>query len=275
MQALSEKMRQKGKTIGFVPTMGALHEGHLSLVRAAVKRTDFVVVSIFVNPLQFGPKEDLKKYPRSLKKDKKLLKVLGVDAVFAPKAASMFKKHFDAFVEPGDLSKKLCGRSRPGHFRGVTTVVARLFNIVKPHIAFFGLKDFQQQLIIRKMVKDLNMRVKIISLPTVREKDGLAMSSRNSYLSKDERQASLVLNRSLKLAKSLVRSGTNSSAKIKKAMKKLVSKEKQVKLDYLSISDPSTLEQIKKFDKETLIALAAFVGKTRLIDNILVKPRNR
>ncbi len=273
MQALSEKLRRRGRKIGFVPTMGALHNGHLSLVRAAIKALDIVVVSIFVNPIQFGPKEDFKKYPRNLARDKKLLRDLHVDVIFAPNARDMFKEELGAFIEVPDLSNKLCGKSRPGHFSGVTTIVTKLFNIVKPHVTFFGLKDFQQQVIIKKMVEDFNMDIKIVSLPIVREKDGLAMSSRNIYLSPKQRKAALVLSRSLALAKKLVMSGQRSAVKIKKAMRKIINSEPLVKIDYLSISNPHTLEESKKISRETLIALAAYVGKARLIDNITVKPR--
>lgn len=273
MQVLSENLRLRGKHIGFVPTMGALHDGHLSLIRAARKASDIVVVSIFVNPIQFGPKEDYRKYPRNLEKDRKLLKNLGVDIVFVPKVKDIFKEGFDTFVEVPKLSKKLCGTSRPGHFRGVTTIVIKLFNIVNPYIAFFGFKDFQQQVIIKKMVKDLNMDIKIISLPIVRESDGLAMSSRNMYLSKKERKSALVLRKSLLLAKKMIGSGESSPSKVKKAMKRLIRKEPPVKLDYLSICNPETLEEVKRLNGQSLIALAAYVGRARLIDNITVKPR--
>lgn len=251
--------------------MGYLHDGHISLVKEAKKRNDIVVVSIFVNPAQFGPKEDLKKYPRDLKRDLKLLSKCNVDAVFYPSANEMYPDGYKTDIEVKGLSDKLCGASRPGHFRGVTTVVAKLFNIVMPDTAYFGEKDFQQLVIIRKMVKDLNMGVKIISMPTIREKDGLAMSSRNSYLSKEEREKALVIYRSLKLAKALVRSGVTDSSRIRSAMLKMMRTAGISRVDYISICDPETLEEKKKINGKTLIAAAVHIGKTRLIDNVVLR----
>lgn len=270
MKKLSEIFRKKGASIGFVPTMGYLHDGHLSLVREARKRNDLVVVSIFVNPTQFGPKEDLKKYPRNLKRDLELLSKQKVDAVFCPTVGEMYPEGFGAYVEVKGLSDKLCGASRPGHFRGVTTIVAKLFNIISPDIAYFGQKDFQQLVIIKKMAADLNMDVKIVSMPTVREADGLAMSSRNSYLSKEERSRAPAMIRSLKLAKTLVGSGVKSAVKIKAEMAKLL-KASRLKIDYISICDPRTLEEKKSVKGKTLVAAAAYAGKTRLIDNVVIK----
>ena len=270
MMKLSDGFRKKGLSIGFIPTMGCLHEGHISLVKEAKKRNNVVVVSIFVNPTQFGPREDLKKYPRDMKRDLKLLSRYKVNAVFAPAAKDIYPDGYMTGVEIKGLSDKLCGASRPGHFRGVTTVVAKLFNIVKPDVAYFGEKDHQQQVIIRKMVRDLNMGVKIMSMPTVREKDGLAMSSRNTYLSNEERTKALVINRSLKFAKMLVNSGIRSSTKIKAAMIKLMKTAKGLKIDYIIICDPETLDNKQVIKGKTLIAVAVYVGKTRLIDNIVV-----
>jgi pantoate--beta-alanine ligase len=270
MKKLSEVSRKKGASIGFVPTMGYLHDGHLSLVRKAREQNDLVVVSIFINPTQFGPKEDLKKYPRDMKRDLELLSEQKVDAVFCPSVGEMYPEGHGTYVEVKGLSDKLCGASRPGHFKGVATVVAKLFNIVNPDAAYFGEKDFQQLVIIKKMVADLNMDVRIVSMPTVREPDGLAMSSRNSYLSKEERSRATAIFRSLKLAKTLAGSGIRSAVKIKSMMAKLM-KASKLKIDYISISDPQTLEEKKAVSGKTLVAVAAYAGKTRLIDNIVVK----
>ena len=270
MMKLSDGFRKNRLSIGFVPTMGYLHEGHLSLIKEAKKRNDIVIVSIFVNPTQFGPKEDLKKYPRDMKRDLKLLSRYKVNAVFTPAAKEMYPDGYRTDVEVKGLSGKLCGASRPGHFRGVTTIIAKLFNIVKPDNAYFGEKDYQQQVIIKKMVRDLNMNVKIMSMPTVREKDGLAMSSRNTYLSKMERSKALVINRSLKLAKMLVSSGIRNSAKIKAAILKLMRTAKGLKIDYIAICDPETLDERTVIKGKTLIATAVYIGKTRLIDNIVL-----
>jgi len=267
----TQKAKNCNKSIGFVPTMGYLHDGHLSLVREAKKKCDVVVVSIFVNPMQFGPKEDLKKYPRNLKRDKKLLSSLNIDVLFIPNSSEILK-NISSFIEVGELSNKLCGKSRPEHFRGVATIVAKLFNIVNPDIAFFGKKDFQQLQIIRKMTKDLGFNVDIIGIPIIREKDGLAMSSRNSYLSKKQRKSAVVLYKSLKLAKNLIFSGEINSNKIKQSMKALIAKQiPKIKIDYIAICDPTNFEPKKKINAPTLIAVAAFAGKTRLIDNVVIR----
>ncbi len=270
MASVSEALRASGKKIGFVPTMGALHEGHLALVKEAGKHADTVVVSIFVNPIQFGPKEDLKKYPRNLKKDSALLKKLGTDILFYPSAKDIYPEGFNSFVEVKGITDKLCGASRPGHFIGVATVVSKFFNIVKPRFAVFGLKDFQQQAVIRRMVKDLNMDVEIKTIPVFREKDGLAMSSRNAYLSKEERKAALVLSRSLAVARELVRKGTRKRSAVLGAVKRTILSEKTASIDYISISDPETFAEKPVIKGPTLIALAVFIGKTRLIDNTVV-----
>jgi pantoate--beta-alanine ligase len=270
MLLFSQKAKCHGKKVGFVPTMGALHEGHLSLVAEARKRSDVVVVSIFVNPIQFGPSEDYLRYPRNLRKDKKLLRDLNVDVLFSPEASEMFPDGFKTFVEVEMLSKKLCGRARPAHFRGVTTVVAKLFNIVCPDIAFFGEKDYQQQLIIKQMTRDLDLPVEIVSLPTVREFDGLAMSSRNAYLTLKERKSVTILYQALSLAKKEIARGEKDTGKILFRMRSLIASEPGVRLDYAAAVNPETLEDVKKARGKVLFALAAYLGKARLIDNLLV-----
>ncbi len=273
MQSFSLKIHSEGKKIGFVPTMGALHEGHLSLIRGAKKECDTIIVSIFVNPTQFGPNEDYKKYPRTFKKDRKLLQGLKVDAIFLPSAADMYPEGYKTYVEVKSLGEKLCGRSRLNHFKGVTTIVAKLFNIVKPDIAYFGAKDFQQQVIIKKMVKDLNMGLVIRTIQTAREKDGLALSSRNAYLSREQRNIAPLIYKSLLSGKKMVDSGTSSLKAVVSSIKTSIQKEKAFRIDYFEVVDPETLEPVstKKKGSPVLIAIAAYLGKTRLIDNILIK----
>lgn len=261
--------RRKNKTIGFVPTMGALHSGHISLVRAAKKSCDFVAVSIFVNPTQFGPKEDFKKYPRVLNKDTKLLKREKVDLVFCPSADEIYPEGFSTLIEEGSLSKPLCGLSRPGHFRGVCTVVAKLFNIITPDFAYFGHKDYQQAQVIKRMASDLNFKTKVKVCPTIREHDGLAMSSRNAYLSPDERTDALVLYDSLMLTKKNIIEGERNSKKLINAMRKLILSKKSARINYIEIVDAESLKKVDKIQKDVLIALAVYVGKTRLIDNMV------
>jgi len=270
MRKYCASLSRKGRSIGFVPTMGALHEGHLELVKAARKRSDVVIVSIFVNPIQFGPKEDFKKYPRDIKKDAALLKKEKVDVLFNPSVEGMTPKGLLSYVEAGKMGEVLCGASRPGHFRGVTTIVAKFFNIIRPDTAFFGAKDFQQQAIIRKMVKDLNMGVEIVTVATVREKDGLAKSSRNAYLSAEQRAQAPALHASLLLAKRMIAAGEKSVPKIIVAIKKIILSRTDFVVDYVSIVDPETFEEKKTIKRPVLIAVAAYLGKTRLIDNILV-----
>lgn len=267
----SQKAKSHGRRVGFVPTMGALHEGHLSLVAEAKKRSDVVIVSIFVNPIQFGPGEDYVRYPRDLRRDKKLLKDFGIDALFIPKASDLFPEGFMTFVEVEGLSKKLCGRSRPTHFRGVTTIVAKLFNLIAPDIAFFGEKDFQQQLIIRQMVKDLDLPVEIVALPAVREFGGLAMSSRNALLNPRERKSATVLYRALSLAKEDIENGEKDLRKIILRLRSLIGSEPSIRLDYVAVADPATLEEVKELKGKVLIALAAYLGKTRLVDNMALE----
>ncbi len=261
----------KGKTVGFVPTMGALHNGHLSLIRQARRENDIVAVSIFVNPAQFGPKEDFKRYPRPARKDIFLCRKQGVDFIFYPSASAMYPEGFNTYVSVEGLSSVLCGKSRPGHFRGVATVVAKLFNIVNPDIAYFGQKDAQQAIIIKKMVRDLNIPVGIRIMPTVREKDGLALSSRNIYLNKEEIKDALVLSKALNLAKDLIKSGVTDTERIIRLMRQLILKRKTVKIGYISIVDSKDLGPIKKIADNCLIALAIWIGKTRLIDNAVIK----
>ncbi len=270
MKKFSEEMREKKKTIGFVPTMGYLHEGHLSLVRRARDENDVVVVSIFVNPTQFGPNEDYERYPRDFERDRKLLEEENVDCIFHPSVEEMYPPDFSTYVEETKLSKHLCGRSRPGHFLGVCTVVTKLFNIVKPHRAYFGQKDAQQFRVLRRMVRDLNMDVEMIECPIVREPDGLAMSSRNVYLSPEERQQALSLYQSLKIAENLYLNGERDAKKIKEEMIKHLSRFDKVKIDYVEIVDEETLEPIERIDRKVIVAVAAWVGNARLIDNTIL-----
>jgi len=252
--------------------MGALHEGHLSLVRAANAKCDSVAVSIFVNPTQFGPKEDLAKYPRQFERDCELLKKEGVAVVFAPSVEEMYPKGEVTWVVVEGLSEKLDGRSRPGHFRGVTTVVSKLFHIVEPDVAFFGQKDAAQSAIIRRLVRDLNFPVKIVICPIVREPDGLAMSSRNAYLQPDERVRALALQRSLRHVQEQFRAGERGAHKLIAAATDVFAQEPQVRLDYLEVVDPDTLEPVEAISRPTLVAVAAYVGTTRLIDNVVLEP---
>jgi pantoate--beta-alanine ligase len=270
MQQLSLSRKKKGKKISFVPTMGALHQGHLGLVKRAKRLGDFVVVSIFVNPTQFGPKEDFKRYPRNLKKDMELLKKAGCDLVFAPRVKDIYPEGYLTYVDVGELSNKLEGASRPGHFKGVCTIVAKLFNIVQPDYAIFGQKDAQQAIIIKKMTKDLDFPVKIIVSPTVREKDGLACSSRNSYLNIEERREAKVLYQALKTGKKLIESGGKNPEKIIKKMSELINKQKLAKIDYIVLTDVKNLEPVKEIKGELLLSLAVKFGKTRLIDNLKI-----
>jgi pantoate--beta-alanine ligase len=261
--------RKLGNKIGFVPTMGALHDGHLSLVRAAKSRCDFVVVSIFVNPTQFGPKEDFARYPRTLEADQQKLKAEGVDLVFTPSVEEMYPPGAVTFVTVEGMSERLDGRSRPGHFRGVTTVVAKLFHIAEPDIAFFGQKDAAQVAIIRRMVRDLMFPVQIEVVPIVREADGLALSSRNLYLSSEERRLATVLSRALRKVDSSFRSGERNSTALLEIARQVFATEPEVRVDYIEIVDPESLEAVSSVQNGTLVAVAAFVGVTRLIDNVV------
>lgn len=270
MQHLATQLRQEGKTIGFVPTMGSLHQGHLSLMEHAKKETDIVIVSIFVNPVQFGPKEDFNKYPRDMEGDTEKTRSAGADILFTPTSSGIYPEGFKTYVSVEVLSEIMCGKTRPGHFSGVSTVVLKLLNIVKPHMAFFGQKDFQQTVIIKRMVKDLNVDLNIIVLPTIRETDGLAMSSRNQYLDKEERRAATILYRALKKGQSLFESGNKGAEKLREIISDSFQDEPSAHLEYLAIVHPETLEEEKEVRKGTLIAIAAHIGKTRLIDNIIL-----
>jgi len=268
------RLKRNGSRIGFVPTMGYLHEGHISLARRARKENEIVIVSIFVNPAQFGPNEDLQKYPRDLKKDLRLLRGL-CDIVFIPSVKEMYPGSSCTFVEVRGTSDILCGSTRKGHFEGVTTVVSKLFNIVRPDRAYFGRKDAQQAVIIKKMVRDLNFPVKVSVMPIVREKDGLAMSSRNVYFSAQERGDAVVLFQALRSAQQLVKHGTKDSAKIKGILADFIGRTASARIDYIEIVEPDTLELIRVIKKQALLLLAVYIGKTRLIDNMMLKIRNR
>ena len=257
-------------TVGFVPTMGYLHEGHVSLARRAREECDHVAVSIFVNPTQFGPSEDLSKYPRDLESDLRLLEAAGVDLVWTPTTEIMYPPGFATWVEVEGLTKPLEGASRPGHFRGVTTVVSKLFNAVQPTKAYFGQKDAQQAAVIRKMARDLDFPIEIVVCPTVREADGLAMSSRNSYLSPEERQAATVLFRSLSAARSAYERGERSAESLRGIMAEVIASEPLAKMQYVSVADYDTLEELETVTGKTLLSMAVFMGKTRLIDNFVL-----
>ena len=274
MSTLVKILKKEGKSIGLVPTMGYLHEGHLSLSRGAKKHTDVVVMSIFVNPLQFGPKEDFQKYPRDLKRDEALAASAGVDVIFTPSADEMYPAGYSTYVNVEGMTDTLCGATRPGHFKGVTTVVAKLFEIVRPDIAYFGQKDAQQAMIVKKMAADLNMGLEVKVMPIVRESDGLAMSSRNVYLSVSERKDALVLNAALKKADEMIKSGERNPKKIIRAMEEMIEGVECARVDYISAVDAATMKEVKAISGETLIALAIFIGKTRLIDNIVVKGKD-
>ncbi len=271
MSCISDELRSSGKTIVLVPTMGYFHEGHLSLMREGRRRGDVLVVSLFVNPTQFGEGEDYQIYPRDFSRDKALVEGIGVNILFVPTVEQMYPEGFQTFVETERVTKPMEGQFRPSHFRGVTTVVAKLFNIVKPHIAIFGEKDFQQLAVIRRMVEDLNMGVEIIGMPIVRERDGLAMSSRNQYLTSDQREAALSLNRSLQEASQLFRSGERNAGRIIDAVERVIEPERDVTIEYVEIRDAKTLEEIEMIEGQAVIALAIKVGKVRLIDNLVFR----
>ncbi|MBQ8285581.1 MAG: pantoate--beta-alanine ligase [Thermoguttaceae bacterium] len=273
MRRRLNELRKEGKTVGLVPTMGALHYGHLSLAIAAKNETDVSVVSIFVNPTQFAPGEDFDKYPRTLDADLELLSQLGIDFVFAPSASAMYPAGFDASVHVGGVAKILEGECRPTHFDGVATVVLKLFNIVGPNIAYFGQKDFQQVAVVKKMVADLNVPVEIDMRPIIREKSGLAMSSRNQYLSAEERGQALVLSKALDKAEELIRSGVRDVAALYDEMKRVIETAPSAKIDYIYVADPDTLLEMERGAGNVVILLAVRVGATRLIDNRIVEPK--
>lgn len=262
-----KQWKKEGKTIGFVPTMGYLHDGHMSLVDKSVSQNDRTVVSVFVNPTQFGPGEDLESYPRDIEHDAKLCEEHGAALVFNPEPEEMYDEMFCTYVEMSGLTEELCAKTRPTHFRGVCTVVSKLFNIVTPDRAYFGEKDAQQLAVIRRMVKDLSMDIEIVGCPIVREEDGLAKSSRNTYLNEKERAAATVLSRSLRIGKRLVECGERSCGAVEAAIRAEVEREPLAKVDYVKIVDAETMKPVKKIDRPVLVAEAVYIGKTRLIDN--------
>ena len=273
MRSWSRGLQREGVTIGLVPTMGALHEGHRSLIRAARLACDASAVSIFVNPLQFGPLEDFDRYPRSLAQDLRLCQSAGVDAVFIPRAQEMYPPDFETAVSVQRLTRRYEGLSRPGHFGGVTTVVMKLLNIVRPDKAFFGQKDYQQTVVVERLVKDLNLDTEIVVRPTVREPDGLALSSRNRHLSPEERKGATVLYRALSDGRELIRAGERSVKKVEAAMTRLIWAEPLARLDYLAVADPTTLDEVRSVRGRVVLLLAVWIGKSRLIDNLIVTAR--
>jgi len=271
MQETSEKWRRDGALIVLVPTMGFLHEGHVELLRVGRQKGDRLIMSLFVNPAQFGPQEDYQTYPSDTEGDLEKARSVGVDAVFMPTAQEMYPDRSQTTVNVEEITQYLCGESRPGHFAGVTTVVAKLFNITKPHLAIFGEKDYQQLAVIKQMVRDLDMDIDILGVPTVREQDGLAMSSRNSYLNAEERVSALSLKKGLDLASALVATGEKDPGKIKNSVRELILNHPFTEIDYITICDPEKLTDIERVDGPSLLALAVRVGKTRLIDNIILR----
>ena len=270
MQEQAMIWRQEGQVVGFVPTMGYLHDGHISLLDAARAECDKVILSIFVNPTQFGPKEDLSVYPRNACRDIRIAKTAGVDAVFFPTEQVIYPEGYATYVYVENLEKKLCGQTRPIHFKGVTTIVTKLFHITQPHYAYFGQKDAQQAIILRRMVEDLNMPIIMRIMPIIRETDGLAMSSRNAYLSDDERQQALVLSTALKVAQERFKQGDTAVGPIRKQMEKIIATAPSARIDYIAFVDTKTLEPMEALKEGTLVALAVYIGKTRLIDNWMI-----
>lgn len=270
VQSRCTSLRTNGRTIGLVPTMGAFHEGHLALMRRARAENDVVVVSIFVNPIQFARGEDFDSYPRDLQGDLDQAERVGVDLVFMPSAEAIYPKGFQTYVEVTELTEGLCGASRPGHFRGMTTVVTKLFNLIRPHRAYFGQKDYQQSAVVRRLVADLNLDIEIVLLPTVREADGLAMSSRNLRLTPEERLAASVLYASLRLAQERVMVGERSTKAVLDAMRAMIETEPLARIDYVALCDPETLQPLDRIEGPILAALAVRFGETRLIDNLLI-----
>jgi pantoate--beta-alanine ligase len=271
MKEFSSQARRAGKTIAFVPTMGYFHDGHLSLMREGRRRGHLLIISLFVNPTQFGPNEDFKNYPRDFERDSKMAEEVGVDVLFAPEASDMYPLNHQTIVRVEKVTQNLCGRSRPIHFQGVTTVVMMLFEIVMPHVAIFGEKDYQQLVTIQQMVRDLHMSTEVVGMPTVREADGLAMSSRNAYLLPEERKAALSLYRSLQKAKELLQKGERKAERILHEMKGIFQSEPLVRIDYVQICDATTLQDVDRIEGDVVVALAAYLGKTRLIDNLVYR----
>jgi pantoate--beta-alanine ligase len=273
MRGVASTLLRGGATIGLVPTMGALHEGHLSLVRRARRECDTVVATVFVNPAQFGPREDFSSYPRDPKGDPEKLRGAGADVLFAPSVREMYPEGFTASVSVGEIATRLEGASRPGHFSGVATVVLKLFHLTRPHRAYFGLKDFQQTVVIKRMVRDLNVPVKIVVSPTVREPDGLAMSSRNAYLSQAERRAAAVLWKALRAGREAIQNGNRNTSSVRSVVKRTISREPFARIDYVAVADPETLIEAKRIRLPVVILLAVRIGRTRLIDNLVVHSR--
>lgn len=270
MSTFVKMMKKEGKSIGLVPTMGYLHEGHLSLVKAAKKHMDVVVMSIFINPIQFGPKEDFEKYPRDLKHDEEMAREAGVDVIFYPSLKDMYPEGYATYVTVEKLTGNLCGESRPGHFRGVATVVTKLFNIVKPEVAYFGQKDMQQAMMIKKMASDLNMDIEVKIMPIVREKDGLARATRNMYLSDAERRDAAVLYQSFKSAEMLIKNGERDAGKVIKAVEDMIKAKQSARIEYVKLVDARELKDVKMITGEIALAVAVFFGNTRLIDNTTI-----
>ncbi len=271
MKEWSSSVRQAGKTIAFVPTMGFFHEGHLSLMREGRRRGDLLIVSLFVNPTQFSPNEDFKNYPRDFERDRKMTEEVGVDILFAPEVIEMYPPDHQTSVRVEKVTQNLCGKSRPIHFQGVTTVVMMLFEIVMPHVAIFGEKDYQQLVTVQQMVRDLHMGVEVVGMPTVREADGLAMSSRNTYLLPEERKAARSLHQSLQRAKELLQKGERNADRIIHEVREILQSESLVRIDYAQICDANTLQDVDRIERDVVVALAAFLGKTRLIDNLIYR----
>ncbi len=265
--------RKAGLSVGFVPTMGYLHEGHQSLIKKASEQNDKVIVSVFVNPMQFGENEDFDSYPRDIERDSKVCEEAGGNVIFNPEISEMYDEYFSSFVNMNTLPDGLCGKSRPVHFKGVCTVVSKLFNIVCPDRAYFGQKDAQQLAIIKRMVSDLNFNIEIIGCPIIREDDGLAKSSRNTYLNDEERKAAVVLSKSLKTGKELIENGEKNSAAVIETIKNVIMSEKLAKIDYIEIVDMNKLQPINTINREVLVAIAVYIGKTRLIDNFIIEPK--
>ena len=275
MKAFCSRARGMGQTIAFVPTMGFFHEGHLSLMREGRRRGDVLIVSLFVNPTQFAPHEDLKNYPRDFERDRQMAEGVGVDILFAPEVEEMYPSDHQTSVQVETVTRNLCGQSRPTHFRGVTTVVMMLFEIVTPHVAIFGEKDYQQLVTIRQMVRDLHSSVEVMGMPTVREEDGLAMSSRNTHLLPEERKAALSLHRSLQRANELLQKGERRGSRILDEMNGILQSEPLVRPDYIQICDADTLQEVDRIEGDVVVALAAYLGKTRLIDNLVFRNPSR
>lgn len=269
MTGISNERKKRGCSIGLVPTMGYFHQGHISLMEASKRENDFTVVSLFVNPTQFGENEDFDAYPRNLDRDRGLAEQAGVDVLFVPQAKAMYPENYSTYVNVHGITEVMCGASRPGHFRGVTTIITKLFNIIGPHRAYFGQKDAQQALVVRRMTEDLNFPVEIRVMPIIREADGLAMSSRNTYLSEAERQAALIIPKSLSAGKTLLENGERNGRRIAKKVEEILKSEPLARIDYIAVKNADTLEEAETINGSVLVAVAVWIGKTRLIDNFI------